>query len=196
VFAKTNTNNYALRVLSSNECCDGTESDIRSFEQARALLKRFTVILDIDCLNEGLSELGKILNITLDCNTALTCSKAVQTVAARPSYADRIGFDDVYQFLLEKNKYDIELYEWAKQRSLIKCNAGNDAAPPQIDPPSSTEASLQTLRPSLTPGQRQALKVVQIDNYRKGTALMLNLHLTHHGGTACKFLVRPNGCGW
>jgi len=182
--AKSNTNNYAMRVLSSNECCEGTESDVQYFQQAKALMKRFTVILDIDCLNDGLSELGKVLNVTFDCEKSLTCAKAKKKVATRKSYAERIGFNDVYQFLSEKNKYDIELYEWAKQRSLVKCNTGNDKTPAQASAQAPKTTDPQPVLSTVPTAQNQDIKNQQINNYRNGTALMLNLHLTHHGGTA------------
>jgi hypothetical protein len=38
------------------------------------------------------------------------------------SYRERIGYDDVYQFLMKRNKLDVELYQWAKQISLVICN--------------------------------------------------------------------------
>ena len=182
--AKVNTNNYAMRVLSSNNCCDGTESDVRYFQQAKALMERFTIILDIECLDDGLRELGKVLNVTFDCEKNISCLKAKKKVAARKSYAERVGFDDVYQFLLEKNKYDIELYEWARQRSLVKCNTGNNMRPEAAAAPKATDLPGISTVPE---ADKENIKNQQINNYRNGTALMLNLHITHHGGTACTF---------
>lgn len=33
----------------------------------------------------------------------------------------QVGDDEVYDFLLERNRLDIELYEWSKTISLVNC---------------------------------------------------------------------------
>jgi hypothetical protein len=122
VMSTRNSNNFALRILSNpTECCDGSHTDRKYLHQAQSLLQRFTVILDQACLNDGMEALGQMLNLTLSWKT----TKGIRDgniSSDDKSYRDRIGFDDVYEFLLEKNKLDIELYEWAKQRSFHSCS--------------------------------------------------------------------------
>lgn len=113
------TNNYALRVFAGDGCCDGSTTQRRHLETAKSVLSRLTFILDIECLNEGMMELAKILEIPIN--------KAIFKKAQKhgPS-RDRIPFEDVYDFLAQKNKLDIELYEWAKKLSLVNCSALDD----------------------------------------------------------------------
>jgi len=45
-------------------------------------------------------------------------------------------------------------------------------------------ASLAKLEDNSTGNERAVdIKELQLENYRRGTALMLNVHVTHHGGT-------------
>lgn len=59
------TNNYALRVLAGKECCDGANTDQKHLENARALVEHFSIVLDIECLTQGLKAVSSLLNITL-----------------------------------------------------------------------------------------------------------------------------------
>lgn len=112
------TNNYALRVLAGSDCCNGAETDPIHLEHAKALVERFSVVLDIECLTEGLEAVADLLNITLAGNEKK--KRRSKNHHHAPS-RERIGYDNVYEYLLEKNKLDIELYEWSKNRALIKC---------------------------------------------------------------------------
>jgi hypothetical protein len=38
------------------------------------------------------------------------------------SNSDRIRFKEVYDYLLDSNKLDIQLYEWSKNISLVTCD--------------------------------------------------------------------------
>lgn len=111
------TNNYALRVLAGNGCCNGGKTPQEHLENAKALIERFSIVLDIKCLNEGLEALSSLVNITL----------AKQKRRRKPAHRrapsrERVGYDDVYEFLLEKNRLDIELYEWSKSLTLVDCS--------------------------------------------------------------------------
>jgi len=114
-----NTNNYALRILAGGACCDGERTDRKYLEKAKSVMQRFTFVLDIDCLEEGLFALAKALNITL---TSKATQKATQRKRHKPNH-ERIPFRDVYDHLVRKNKLDIELYEWSKGISLVNCSA-------------------------------------------------------------------------
>jgi len=111
------TNNYALRVLAGNECCNGTNTDPRHLENAKAVVEQFSIVLDIECLIEGLKALAGLLNITL-----ATSSRSTMMPPHHVPPRERIGYDDVYEFLLEKNHLDIELYEWSRSRALVDCS--------------------------------------------------------------------------
>lgn len=119
-----NTNNFALGILSQPGCCNGSMTDPSYLEQARALVGRFTFVLDIECLDDGMDELGRILNLTLNWGKGGRSSRRGRTDqirSIRPSYRERIGHDDVYEYLVHENRLDIELYEWSKTISLVRC---------------------------------------------------------------------------
>jgi hypothetical protein len=116
------TNNYALRVLSKKGCCDGANTDGKYLEQAKALVKRFSVVLDLECLSEGIEAVANLLNISLAYENIRTRGRDYHHDPSR----QRIGYDDVYDFLVEKNKLGIELYEWSKSRALLNCTAIRD----------------------------------------------------------------------
>ena len=111
------TNNYALRVLAGDGCCDGAKTDPTYLENAKALMERFSIVLDMECIAEGIEAVGSLLNITLARKDLLRKKKYI-----RPSSRERIGHDNVYEFLLDKNRLDIELYEWSKNLALVKCS--------------------------------------------------------------------------
>lgn len=115
----SHTNNYALRILSSYDCCNGSHTDPKYLEQAKALVSRFTVVLDIQCLNEGMVKLGEMLNINV---TELGKASRGYKHEHKPS-KDRIPYPEVYNYLKKKNHLDIELYEWSKRLSLVNCSA-------------------------------------------------------------------------
>ena len=110
------TNNFNLRVLSGHGCCQGEETDEAHLERAKHVIRRMTVVLDIDCLEEGFQELGRRLGV------GPVALRTKRTRIRRPSVKERIGFDDVYEFLLRRNHLDIKFYQWAKQRSLVDCS--------------------------------------------------------------------------
>lgn len=85
------------------------------FEEAKAMLDRFTIVLDISCLDAGIDALAQLLGLEVPPVTKIYHPK--------PSNRERIGHDDVYEYLLEKNKWDIALYEYSKTISLIQCDS-------------------------------------------------------------------------
>jgi hypothetical protein len=109
-----NTNNYALRTLAGKGCCDGAETNRKHLDVAKGLISRFSIVLDIACLNEGLDALADLLNITVT-------QKGRKSRKHKDAKA-RIGNDDVYDFLVERNKLDIELFDWSKSLSLVDCS--------------------------------------------------------------------------
>lgn len=108
------TDNFALRALTSNECCRGSHTPKKFQEQAKALLERFSLILDMDCLEDGLEAVADLLGLHI----------ALPQKKAQASAQQRIPEAEIYDFLLSKNRMDIELYEFAKTRSLVKCSSG------------------------------------------------------------------------
>jgi len=108
--------------------------DSKKYEHAVDVLNRFTVVLDIACLDQGLVALGNLLNL----NTTFVDDK-IEKLGERRKHPkpkskeekniikmlpprEQIGYDDVYEYLLEKNKLDIKLYEYSKTISLVDCN--------------------------------------------------------------------------
>eukprot|EP00527_Entomoneis_sp_CCMP2396_P001424 CAMPEP_0198140706 /NCGR_PEP_ID=MMETSP1443-20131203/3841_1 /TAXON_ID=186043 /ORGANISM="Entomoneis sp., Strain CCMP2396" /LENGTH=226 /DNA_ID=CAMNT_0043803221 /DNA_START=347 /DNA_END=1027 /DNA_ORIENTATION=+ len=110
------TNNFNLHFLTNQTgCCQGKSTDPIHLEAAMALLQRFTYVLDQECLERGMQAMSKDLGFKLSPGRRKPPNR-------QESYRERIGYDDVYQFLMERNKLDIELYQWAKQITLVKCN--------------------------------------------------------------------------
>jgi len=111
-----NTDNYAMRILAGDGCCSGEQTDRRHLATAKSLLHRFTFVLNIECLDEGLIGLSDILGIPLQKD------KLNKTKKIHPPPADRIPYREVYEYLAKKNKLDTELYEWARTRALVNCS--------------------------------------------------------------------------
>lgn len=88
-----------------------------SFDNAKRTLDRFAFVLDVACLDEGLDALGRLLG--LDLPAPKNRARKRKALTSR----ERIGHDDVYEYLLEKNKWDIALYEYSKTISVVRCNA-------------------------------------------------------------------------
>jgi hypothetical protein len=110
---ETETNNYALTRLVGRPCCQGVNTDPKYLEEAKDLLKRFTFVLDIECLEAGLVALADILGITPVRN---------RKRKVHPPPEDRIP-SEVHKFLLQRNRLDIALYKWTKTISLVDCSA-------------------------------------------------------------------------
>ena len=107
------TDNYALRILSGKECCQDLQRE--DLERAKELIRRFSVVIDIACLDESLQALA---------DNEWNLKKLGRTrrhVSKRPPM-ERIGNDEIYEQLQKKNELDIELYEWAKSISYLDCS--------------------------------------------------------------------------
>jgi len=136
------TNNYALRVLSGTataggtkgrkrdgRCCDGERTDRKHLERAKALVRRFTFVLDIDCLDAGMEAVADILGIERNLELTSREKRHLRQVNNHTKYyehppsQDRIPYRHVYDYLVRKNALDIELYKWSKSISLVNCSA-------------------------------------------------------------------------
>ena len=119
-----------------------TKSD---YDSAVEQLNRYTIVLDIQCLNDGIIELSKLLGLnTTNIISILTKKQQTHGTTYSTTNSDtnsnknstttntrnkgkhlttrqRIGYDDVYQYLVEKNYWDIKLYEYSKNISLVRC---------------------------------------------------------------------------
>ena len=119
-----------------------TESD---YDFAVQQLNRYTIVLDIQCLNDGIIELSKLLGLntthimsiltkkqqthgttysTTDSDTNSNTNSTTTNTRNKGKHLttrQRIGYDDVYQYLVEKNYWDIKLYEYSKNISLVRC---------------------------------------------------------------------------
>lgn len=109
--------NYALRVLApDNGCCNGANTSEHYVEGAKNLLRRFTFILDQACLNESIEALAHKLNISVD----LSGDSGYHRVH-KPA-RERLANDTLYEYLQHRFRRDIELYEWAKSKSILDCS--------------------------------------------------------------------------
>jgi hypothetical protein len=116
--------NRALRILAGHDCCvsqNTTDKQVtdQHLQAAKDLISRFTFVLDQACFDSNLQALARILNVTL-MNRPGGNAAAVGG-RSHSSNRDRIPFADIYEYLLERNAKDIELYQWAKRRSLVRC---------------------------------------------------------------------------
>ena len=137
--------------LSQDYCCHGQDTSHRHLEAAKQLLRRFTYVLDIECLDDGMDALAEELGlisieqpnsftieqITKGDNTPETTNSSSsgapppKTLSPppkrRPHHKKQLDqvlkYQDVYEFLRRRNRVDIELYEWAKTLSLVQCPA-------------------------------------------------------------------------
>ena len=102
----------------------------RHYDNAVAILNRFTVVLDIACLDDGFAALGDLLGLNTTAvdlrrqksNEKREAKADRRTPTMKQSTKERIGFDDVYEYLVEKHKWDTKLYEYSKSISLVDCN--------------------------------------------------------------------------
>jgi len=108
-----------------------TNLDKTSFEHAKAVLDKFTVVLDIACLNDGLDELARMLHIgplltkeerkKKDREEGQQHQRRILKYRGHETPRERIQYEDVYEYLSAKNQWDIALYEYSKTISLVNC---------------------------------------------------------------------------
>lgn len=87
------------------------------FNKAKYLMDKMTIVLDIECLTEGMEALGFLLGLDLP-----MYRPKPKHLVKRPTPREMIGYDDVYEYLEAKHKWDIALYEYSKTISLVKCD--------------------------------------------------------------------------
>jgi hypothetical protein len=92
-----------------------TGLDEAHFEHGKAIIDQFTLVLDIACLDEGMDAMGRLLHMDLPRRTVEANHHSVTP-------QERIGYDDVYNYLVAKNEWDIALYEYSKTISLVRCD--------------------------------------------------------------------------
>mmetsp|Transcript_20080 Transcript_20080/g.31580 ORF Transcript_20080/g.31580 Transcript_20080/m.31580 type:complete len:239 (-) Transcript_20080:397-1113(-) len=114
--------NFALRVLAPNATCgiDGADTTLACLEGAKALLRRFTFILDQECLNDSMVALGDALHLNITRETFENRHHHHKTHSVL-LVRERLGNDTLYEFVRHRFRRDIELYEWSKTRSIVKC---------------------------------------------------------------------------
>jgi hypothetical protein len=110
------TDNFALRTIMSWEgCCQAEKTSSSYVKAAKEYLSRFTFILDMECFDESLSRLSKILGLNYTHEAANQAKKHV-----------KIHNKTLYRYLYHRNLNDIALYQWSKGHSLVKCNEIHD----------------------------------------------------------------------
>lgn len=110
--------NYALKVLTKDNCVQGANTTQECLEGAKTLLKRFTFILDQTCLGKSMVALGEALNLTITENDFESNLHKIHPVSTR----DRIANDTLFEYLQTRFRRDIELFEWSKTQSIIRCD--------------------------------------------------------------------------
>ena len=100
----------------------------------------------------------------------------------------------MYQYLLQRNRRDIELYEWSKSIALVPCSPTSITALPAAIPFSGHDGTKTPVlnvgrvagnnaRSSQRINQPRLSQHLKSERYKQGKALMLNVHITHHAGT-------------
>jgi hypothetical protein len=84
--------NYALEKLTGQR---GNTMNRTHLEQAKELLQRFTFVLDVDCLDEGLKTLADILGLQ---------PPELRAHRSHKSQRERIGHDEGYVYRVHKNR--------------------------------------------------------------------------------------------
>jgi hypothetical protein len=123
-----NTNNFALGILAGADCCQGNATEVRHLVTAKQVLNRITFVLDIECLQAGLDEVAHLLGFEGTLTMERRLHETQSAVKSRdlklhrrwPHPKERIP-PKIYDFLVERNRLDIELYEWSKEISLVRC---------------------------------------------------------------------------
>lgn len=115
--------NYALKVLSKREtnCCQGANTSVDILNDAKDLIRRFTFVIDMACMDESLIELTRVLSLPLPelkYHKKQLEKHAANTFTAR----ERIGNDTLYEYLMSRFRRDIELYEWSRLISIVDCS--------------------------------------------------------------------------
>lgn len=114
------TDNFFLRIIGGETSKASPTLNRSHFEHAAHMLRRFTFVLDVACLNEGMLALAKLLTLH---GLRLENNRKAKAAVHSRSTRERIGFNDIYQYLVKKNEWDIELYEYSKTISLVRCDA-------------------------------------------------------------------------
>ena len=113
--------NYALRELTEDPTCiHGTHTSLACLESAKTLLRRFTFIVDQACLNDSLIALGGVLKLNITQETFRQSNRLHHNHPV--SIRERLQNDTLYDFLKQRFRRDIELYEWSKTRSIVQCS--------------------------------------------------------------------------
>jgi hypothetical protein len=111
------TNNYALRSLTGHHgCCQGEKTSSKYVDMAKTFLKRFTFIIDLECLTDSLRSLSETLNLNMTKQ-----SHANRHSKSKSDLRGRLKNDTLYMHLVKRNARDIELYEWAQTQALVQC---------------------------------------------------------------------------
>lgn len=113
------TNNFALSILSDQQA-NGSFTKRQQLSTAQELVSRFTFVLDISCLAPSIEAMAGILGVQLEPDALETHH---HSTGPHLTPQQVIGYDDIYEFLLERNRLDIELFHWAKQRALVDCSS-------------------------------------------------------------------------
>jgi len=117
----THTDNFALNRLTGGTCVDGDQTPESCLEKGKELLGRFTFVLDQECLPESIAAFAQILGKPLpDQETSRTYNKVPKSAAS--TARDRIRSDEIYEYLVERNKMDTAMHEWSKGISLVRCD--------------------------------------------------------------------------
>lgn len=112
----SNTDNFALHKLTPKPCPSGADTPLECLEAAQDLVKRFTFVIDIACLDQSMAVLAEQLGWNL-----IPTPKHLHHI--HPSAAERLGNATLHNWLRRRNRRDIELYEWAKHRAILNCSA-------------------------------------------------------------------------
>lgn len=107
--------NFALRILSANEpdCCS-----LQNLEAAKKLLRRFTFVVDQDCLSESVAIVGQVLKMP---GFKVRRKSEEYYHFKHESARERIANDTLWEYINHKFQLDIELYEWSKTISVLEC---------------------------------------------------------------------------
>ena len=115
---------FALAILAGPGCCQGNETDPKHLAAAKEVVSRMTFVLDIACLQAGLEEVAHLLGFEpreVDRRRLQRVDRDLKLHRKWPPPKDRIPAK-IYDFLVERNRLDIELYEWSKEISLVRCS--------------------------------------------------------------------------
>ena len=92
--------------------------DADTIARAKLVVQGASVVIDQACLAESLQRLAERLNFFPN---GTRSEFKLRPKREHASARQRVGNDTLYDLLVARNRYDIELYHWSKKHAIVHC---------------------------------------------------------------------------